>query len=454
VGALWANPADHSLWVGTGEANTNFDGYPGDGVWRSVNHGTTYQKVGDDELDGTEIYHLRVGGGFLFAATSTGLWRRSLAASERIPWRLVLKPDPNLGNALYRTSMITDVAIIPGTGDVLAALGWRLGTPYNGFYLSADHGDPGSFRPIQPQGLDSDIGRTTFAYAPGGALYAVIQSPNYLTNGPQKPAESTVLKGVYVSRSGNPRGPWTVIADAEKLARSGSAMRFPSGYEPGVQAWYNQALLVDPTDPARIFLGLEEIYESDNGGETWHTISPYTDKECHGVPGSTRCPFTTHPDQHAFAISENGTLYAASDGGVWSRQAAVGPIVNWTDDNATLHTLQYYQAEAGMTPTGGDEEWGGLQDNGVSLALRHDPRMVEASLGNGGDGGAIIVDPNDADHAASGLLMDITVTDNGGRSDGHTFAWRVASPACAYTPGLRPQPGYSHANRRRHSRRE
>ena len=46
VGALAVNPADHSVWLGTGEANTSADSYAGVGVYRSGDHGATWHKVG------------------------------------------------------------------------------------------------------------------------------------------------------------------------------------------------------------------------------------------------------------------------------------------------------------------------------------------------------------------------------------------------------------------------
>src|SRR5262249_23345743 len=42
TGALQVNPADHSLWVGTGEANTSSDSYAGIGVLRSGDGGATF----------------------------------------------------------------------------------------------------------------------------------------------------------------------------------------------------------------------------------------------------------------------------------------------------------------------------------------------------------------------------------------------------------------------------
>ena len=64
-------------------------------------------------------------------------------------------------------------------------------------------------------------------------------------------AGNTLLDGIYVSNTGNPAGPWNKIADSTKLANSGSALKQSiggKGYGPGVQAWYNQFLAVDPTE--------------------------------------------------------------------------------------------------------------------------------------------------------------------------------------------------------------
>ena len=41
IGAVAVNPADHSVWVGTGEGNTSSDSYAGVGVYRSADGGTS-----------------------------------------------------------------------------------------------------------------------------------------------------------------------------------------------------------------------------------------------------------------------------------------------------------------------------------------------------------------------------------------------------------------------------
>ena len=62
-------------------------------------------------------------------------------------------------------------------------------------------------------------------------------------------------QGVFVSPTGSPAGPWRKVADSAKLAASGSALS-PTGYYPGVQAWYNQYIQMDPKNPMHVYLGL------------------------------------------------------------------------------------------------------------------------------------------------------------------------------------------------------
>ncbi|HEY4854590.1 MAG TPA: hypothetical protein VII22_27700 [Streptosporangiaceae bacterium] len=427
IGALAINPADHSVWVGTGEPNTSQDSYSGNGVYRSDDHGRTWQLVGDS-LPNHLIYQITFDGrGHVYAATTYGLLRRSSSDLES-GWKTVLKPDPNPANSPYRTSFITDVKVQPGTGGkvVIAALGWRGGTlptdtSYNGFYESTDGGH--TFALLTPTGDlagATDLGRTTFTYsADGHVLYALVESSATVT-----------LKGVYESASASPAGPWKLIANATTLAKANSAFA-QSGGTPGAQAWYNQALIVDPANDAHLFVDLEEVYETTDAGTTWTTTGPYWNfpYPCWSVvPANNTCPDTTHSDQHALAISR-GTLYTANDGGVYAHPLAAAGVVKWRDLNATLHSLQYYYAGIGRAPGGGgDNIWGGLQDNGVSLLTPGAKAMVSPF---GGDGGDLIVNPSNGDQAVNEYVyLSMASTVNGGRSDGSTPAYSTISPSC------------------------
>jgi hypothetical protein len=427
IGAIAVNPADHSVWVGTGEPNTSQDSYAGNGIYRSGDNGRTWQLVGNS-LPNRLVYQITFdGAGHVYAATSYGLLRRS-ALDLTSRWKTALKPDPNPTNSPYRTSFVTDVRVQPGTdgNTVIAALGWRGGTSpddvlFNGFYLSVDGGK--TFSKVTPAGAlqgATDLGRATFAYsADGKRLYAVIES-----------SDTVGLKGAYESPSGDLAGPWKLLADTQTLVHSGSALAL-SGGTPGSQAWYDQAIIVDPRNDNHVFLDLEEVFETNDAGQTWTTTGPYWNfpLSCWNVdPAQNTCPGTVHADQHALAIS-GGTLYTADDGGVYAHPLSDVGVVKWRDLNATLHTLQYYFAGIGRAPSGrGDDIWGGLQDNGVGLLKPGASQMVSPF---GGDGGDVLIDPNNGNRAVNEYVdLSMASTTNGGRSDGHTEVYNTISPSC------------------------
>lgn len=431
IGSLAVAP-DHSVWAGTGEANTSSDAYAGTGVLRSGDNGATWDRVGGAELQGTVIGRIVFDNGYALAATSQGLYRHS-ATDLSGPWTAVLKPAGCASGTTLGTTFVSDVAVRPGTGGqtVTAVIGWRGGGPCNGFYSSSDGGRTFT-GPLTLNGSinDKDIGRTTIAYSGDGSLlYALVQSVQQFYH-PSALQGGTELAGVFVSPTADPAGQWNKIADAGKLAGNDSALQSSRGYAPGVQGWYNQFLAVDPADPQHLYVGLEEVYETANGGSSWTTIGPYWNfgLPCYLKGGPSACPPTTHSDQHAIAIG-NGTVYVGNDGGVYHR-----PLRNatgWTDDNATLRTLQYYFAGSGKG-AGGETWWGGLQDNGTSLLSPTLSTMVSPF---GGDGGDIYVDPTDANKAVVEYVdLDMAKTTNGGVSDGSTPAFQEITPSCfAYT---------------------
>jgi len=438
IGATAVDP-NHGLWVGTGEANTSSDSYAGTGVLYSNDGGANFRRVGGDELQNSLVGRIVFNNGYALAATSTGLYRHSIASTAGA-WTPVLKPSGcSQSGGISGNPYVSDVAVKPGTaGQVVdAVIGWRAGSNCNGFFESTDGGQ--TFTPVTIGGSlnGKDLGRTSIAWAANGSkVYAVVQSAS-MFNHARTDHGGTILQGVYASSTGF-AGPWNKVAEWRNLANGGSALKASLGYHPGVQAWYNQFLTVDPQDANHVYLGLEEVFESTDGGGKWTAVGPYWNfgMPCSGGPaGLDSCPGTTHPDQHAVAISGN-TVYIGNDGGVYSRSRLNHAQYNWTNLNHGLRTLQYYYADAGPV-SGGDALWGGLQDNGESLLLPGASTMVSPF---GGDGGDTLVDHTDGRKAVVEYVsLDMALTTNGGRSDGTpgSNAFSEISPSCfafTYTP--------------------
>jgi photosystem II stability/assembly factor-like uncharacterized protein len=235
---------------------------------------------------------------------------------------------------------------------------------------------------------------------------------------------------VYDSPGGDVSGPWNKIADSSKLGGTDSALHGVSGngYSPGIQAWYNNSILVDPADSKHVFVGLEEVYETRDAGGSWITTAPYWnfDFACWSpFDSQNTCAPAPHSDQHSCAIS-NGKVYIGNDGGLYVRNLDGSGV--WKSLNANLRTLQYYSVGVGKV-AGGVAVSGGLQDNGGSLLL---PEDATGSMGSpfGGDGGDVLVDPDDGCKVMGEyVFLDLEVTTTCGRSDGTVRSIIDVAPA-------------------------
>ena len=416
IGALAVDPAaPQTLYVGTGEPSRSGDSYFGAGLFRSIDGGATFTKIGGARFDKATIYRIRVFGSTrLLVATNRGLYR---STDGGIAWQRVLAPG---GTADPYGNFVTDVVIVPKSSgsNVIAAVGWDQGDPNNGLYSSTNGGL--TFTKIAPSGypLQGDLGRTSFAVSAstGGLIYAVIQDAT--------PVGSSSLAGIYKTTTGA-NGTWTMVADASTFASDPNSALSPAkglnDYLPGVQAWYNQTIEIDPTDPNDVVVGLEEIYNTADGGATWHTIGRYWNWCSSSAPPNCLLDPdlhpTTHPDQHAFAFAKvggNPKLFVGNDGGIWSQQGPGFDNDGWVDLNATLSITQAYYASVSSAPN--PVIYAGTQDNG-DVKYTGSASWPEVK---GGDGGDSAVEPANPDHAyAETPFLDMYRTADGGQ----TWTW-------------------------------
>ena len=162
------------------------------------------------------------------------------------------------------------------------------------------------------------------------------------------------------------------------------------------QAWFNQALAVDPADPDTVFVGGQfAMVRSTDAGRTWSVISDWFPQDPEG--GGLQRAYV-HADLHAFAVGADRTFYAGSDGGL-SVSSQDDPTTSALDGDAarvvfTSARNQGLVTHLVYTVACAPDTWpdhpaarafivGGLQDNGTRL------RVGETSTFNqvlGGDG--------------------------------------------------------------------
>ena len=386
-------------------------------------------------------------------------------------------------------SVVTDVVVAAKgghgsqvkAGTVLASVGWRGGqrknadgsvqSQRNGMYRSAS-GRPGSFKKLAATGLadQASLGRIELGNAVGKTqdhdyVYAMVQDANLLNNGgvggidvpsgTNPPVGSTVFNGLYVSADFGKT--WTSLAQGSELAGdplSGSALvgtGTATGYQPGVQAWYNEWVQPDPSRatadgvPTRLAFGLEEIWSNEpadqdiplDGSTPVHfrVVAKYFGGDsclllnaglpaCPGDREPTDNNQTTHPDQQDGIWVPDSTspagvqLYVGNDGGAYryrfeddSDQELDNS--NWgPGDQQGFSTLMPYWAAVANDGT----VWSGLQDNGN---LKIDGKTKKQYETYGGDGFFAAVDPDDSDTAYEEYTnAAIKVTQDGGTSWG------------------------------------
>lgn len=444
------------VYVGTGEESSGTDNYAGVGVFRSKDGGRTWERNAQVPAD-TVISRVTVSGDNVFVATSKGLWRSSNRGDSYTDVLLPTNAAKTGPSALFLGNFVSDVKVRPGVPDeVFAAVGWRSGGIEGaGLYKSTNAGATwvrsidNSNRVSTGYGAagqsNDPLGRTYLAFADGPnqdnkVLWALIEDPGLLNNdstplelGPGvEPAARvpfTVLNGLY--RSGDAGTTWTLKGNYENLVTAdGSSYTptFTAGMSgPGVQAWYNQYVAVDPTNADRVLVGLEEIFQTTAGANTPAGPATFSVVGRYGnscTPVNVQCPVfsgtTTHPDQHAvdFTVLPNGSTraYVGNDGGAYVQDRAPAELrytsEAWKSLAVGMPTHQFHAATMGSDGV----IYGGMQDNGTAR-VQPDGQAIEIL---GGDGFDTMVDPTNSDNLYDEVQVGaMRKSINGGKS--HTI---------------------------------
>lgn len=148
------------------------------------------------------------------------------------------------------------------------------------------------------------------------------------------------------------------------------------------QAWYNQAIVVDPTTPSTVFIGGNlAMMRSTDSGQTWYVMTDW-------LPASPLCPGChnlpyVHADWHAMAISVTTPkyFYAGTDGGIFRSSDVFTKTPDSANSTGTTPTFEgklgrglvthlAYSIATDIHDSSNTTMIGGLQDNGTRLRTK------------------------------------------------------------------------------------
>lgn len=347
------------IWVGTGEGNPRNSLNLGEGIYKSMDAGKTWMKMGlektsnlhriiIDPINPDVVYAAAIGNPFN-EHPERGVYKTTNGGET---WSRILYTNDSSGCA--------DLAIDPSNPNKLLANMWqhkrtpwsfRSGGTGSGFYLTVDGGK--NWKKLSSQdGLPAgQYGRIGIAFSQSmpSRVYAMVEATK---------------NGLYKSDDGGFR--WELVNSDPQWVTN--------------RPFYFQDISVDTKNENRLYSIHAMVDVSEDGGKTFRTLLPYA-----GI----------HPDHHAWWIHPNNPdfILDGNDGGIGISRDR-GKSWNF---NENLPVGQFYHINV-------DNEipynvMGGMQDNGSW----HGPAYTWIGGGiknfywnnvGGGDGFDVIPDPD------------------------------------------------------------
>ena len=359
IGCLAMDPNNSNvLWVGTGENNSQRNLAYGDGVYKTTDGGKTFtnmglktsRQIGKIMIDprNSNVVYVASQGQAWGPGGERGLYKTIDGGKN---WERVLYISENTG--------VSDMEMDPRNPDVLYAVAHQRerrvfskinGGPESAIYKSTDAG--ANWTKLKKGLPRGDVGRIGIALSPANPnlLYAVIELPGSKA-------------GFY--RSTDMGESW------EKRSNQGTTS----------PQYYNE-VFADPRDPDLVIIMDTRNNLSEDGGKTWTRIE-----------GSNK-----HVDNHVIWINPDDTNHyiVGSDGGLYE---SYDRAKTW-QFKSNLPITQYYHVR-----TDNDfpfyNVYGGAQDNGswFGPSKTHRRYLVNSdwTYTIGGDGYLSIPDPDNPD---------------------------------------------------------
>jgi photosystem II stability/assembly factor-like uncharacterized protein len=362
IGSIAIQQSNPSVvWVGTGEGNPRNSLNLGAGIYKSLDAGKTWKKMGLDKticihrvvIDPTNpntVYAAAIGNPYA-EHPDRGVFKTTDGGET---WSKILYTNDTTGCA--------DLVIDPSNPNKLVAAMWQFRrTPWNlksggkgsGLFITVDGGKNWKQLDKDAGMPDGQLGRIGVAFSRSmpSRVYAKVEATK---------------NGLYKSDDGGFK--WTLVnSDAAQITD---------------RPFYYQEIYVDPKNENRIYDVHSTITFSEDGGKSFSTMIPYS-----GI----------HPDHHAWWINpeDPNLIIEGNDGGigisrdrgktwVFDEKIPVGQFYHVNVDNEIPYNVM-----------------GGMQDNGSWLGPAY--TWTNGGIRNyywnnvgGGDGFDVMTDPEDA----------------------------------------------------------
>jgi len=293
IGVVELDPANpNTVWVGTGENNSQRSVAFGDGIYKSLDAGKTWKNMG--LRDSGHISMIRFhpeDSNIVWVAAQGPLWNsggdRGLykTTDGGETWARILDIDEDTG--------VNEFVVDPANPEVIVASSyqrrrhvWTLinGGPGSAIHKTMDGGK--SWRKITEGVPGGDLGRIGLAAAPGSPnmIYAIIEADKE----DQGVYRSTDFGESWEKRSdrmtSSPQYYNELFVDPNNADVVYSVDTFTSRSEDGGKTWTklsfknrhvdDHVVWIDPDNSSHLFIGGDGgVYESWDGGDTWRHAS-------------------------------------------------------------------------------------------------------------------------------------------------------------------------------------
>ncbi len=323
IGSLTINQKNPSeIWVGTGEGNPRNSHNSGIGIFKTIDGGKTWKKMGLDNTklihriiihrDNPDIVYAGVMGSAWGPSPDRGVYRTKDGGKN---WEKILYENEETG--------IADLVVDPSNPNKLIAAMWEFGRkPWtfnsggkgSGMHITYDGGDTWK-KVTAKDGLPKgDLGRMGLAIAPShpNIVYAIVEAKE---------------NAFYKSTDGGSK--WKKMSSDDKI---------------GNRPFYYFDIFVDPKNENRIYSIHSTMTKSEDGGKHFENFVGWT----------------LHPDHHAFWIHPDNPdfMIEGNDGGL---NISYDRGANWRFVE-NLPVSQFYHIGYDMDIP--YNVCGGMQDNG------------------------------------------------------------------------------------------